>query len=93
MKPSATILDEPAWAVDYKLRYNDKAYLRIRGREQMLIDSFGGAWSDTGKPYKTENKIRGVAKESRDGRRFYEAAKDYWGNKFGDKEVKYTGWY
>jgi len=78
-------------AIDYNLRHGDQAYLRIRGREQMLIDSFGGAWSDTGKPYKTENKIRGVAKDSKDGRRFYDAARNAWGNEFDGKEVKYTG--
>ena len=79
-------------AINYKLRYGDLAYQRIRGREQMLIDAFGGARSDTEEPpYKTENKIRGVAKDNKDGRKFYDAAKDAWGNVIDGKEVKYTG--
>jgi hypothetical protein len=79
-------------AVDYKLRYGDIAYWRIRGREQMLIDYFGGAWSDTGTPHKTENEKRGVDKNHEKGLLFYNAAKDYWGNKFGEKEIGYTGY-
>jgi hypothetical protein len=74
-------------AVDYSDRYRDAAYLRIRGREQQLIDSFGGAWSDTGKPYKTENAVRGVAKDNPQGRSFYDAATSYWG-----KKSDYTGY-
>ena len=35
-------------AIDYGQRYDDVAYWRIRGREQQLIDSLGGARSDTG---------------------------------------------
>ena len=58
----------------------------------MLIDYFGGAWSDTGKPYKTENAVRGVSKDNKEGKQFYTAAKDRWGNKFGDKEINYTGY-
>ncbi|HYO65038.1 MAG TPA: hypothetical protein VEU33_03060 [Archangium sp.] len=50
-------------AVDYSQRYDDVAYWRIRGREQQLIDFLGGARSDTGEPYRTENAVRGVAKE------------------------------
>jgi hypothetical protein len=47
---------------------------------------FGGAWSDTGEPYKTENALRGVAKANPQGRRFHEAATSYWG-----KKSEYTG--
>jgi hypothetical protein len=36
--------------VNYDQRYDDVAYWRIRGREQQLIDSLGGARSDTGEP-------------------------------------------
>jgi hypothetical protein len=80
-------------AVDYKLKRGDLAYWRIRGREQMLIDAFGGARSDTGKPYKTENRIRGVAKDNEDGRKFYNAAVARWGNMIYGEKVEYTGKY
>ncbi|WP_146209793.1 hypothetical protein [Vitiosangium sp. GDMCC 1.1324] len=66
-------------AVDYGRRYDDAAYWRIRGREQQLIDSHGGAQSDTGKPYRTENVVRGVAKDNPQGMRFHEAATERWG--------------
>lgn len=66
-------------AIDYTRRYEDAAYWRIRGREQQLIDSHGGAQSDTGKPYRTENVLRGVAKDNPRGRRFHEAATERWG--------------
>lgn len=66
-------------AIDYGRRYDDTAYWRIRGREQQLIDSHGGAQSDTGKPYRTENVVRGVAKDNPRGRLFHEAATDRWG--------------
>jgi hypothetical protein len=66
-------------AVDYNQRYSDLAYWRIRGREQQLIDSHGGARSDTGEPYRTENVVRGVAKDNEFGRRFHDAANEAWG--------------
>ncbi|WP_147333125.1 hypothetical protein [Archangium gephyra] len=66
-------------AIDYGERYGDAAYGRIRGREQQLIDSHGGAQSDTGKPYRTENVVRGVAKGNPWGKRFHEAATERWG--------------
>jgi hypothetical protein len=66
-------------AVDYSQRYEDVAYWRIRGREQQLIDFHGGAHSDTGNPYKTENAVRGVAKGNPWGRRFHDAATKLWG--------------
>jgi hypothetical protein len=66
-------------AIDYAQRYNDVAYWRIRGREQQLIDSLGGARSDTGEPSRTENAVRGVAKDNPRGRRFHEAATELWG--------------
>jgi len=66
-------------AIDYGQRYDDAAYWRIRGREQQLIDSLGGARSDTGEPYRTENAVRGVAKDNPRGRRFHEAATESWG--------------
>ncbi|WP_155893181.1 hypothetical protein [Cystobacter fuscus] len=66
-------------AVDYDRRYDDTAYWRIRGREQQLIDSHGGAQSDTGKPHRTENVVRGVAKDNPWGRRFHDAATERWG--------------
>ncbi|HEX8701479.1 MAG TPA: hypothetical protein VF815_21810 [Myxococcaceae bacterium] len=66
-------------AVNYGDRYQDLAYWRIRGREQQLIDRFGGAWSDTGGSYKTENNIRAVAKDHKLGWEFHKAAADKWG--------------
>ncbi|HEX8701792.1 MAG TPA: hypothetical protein VF815_23390 [Myxococcaceae bacterium] len=66
-------------ATDYGQRYNDVAYWRIRGREQQLIDSLGGARSDTGEPSRTENVVRGVAKDNPRGRQFHEAATQSWG--------------
>jgi hypothetical protein len=66
-------------AVDYGRRYDDVAYWRIRGREQQLIDFLGGACSDTGEPCRTENAVRGVAKENPQGRRFHAAATELWG--------------
>lgn len=66
-------------AIDYGQRYDDVAYWRIRGREQQLIDSLGGARSDTGEPYRTENAVRGVAKDNPRGRQFHEAATALWG--------------
>ncbi|WP_160174585.1 hypothetical protein [Archangium violaceum] len=86
--------DEPKWAgfalptidqfdvgtaIDYGRRYDDTAYWRIRGRKQQLIDSHGGAQADTGKPYRTENVVRGVAKDNPWGRRFHAAATESWG--------------
>ncbi|MFL5355522.1 hypothetical protein [Archangium sp.] len=66
-------------AIDYGERYDDAAYWRIRGREQQLIDFHGGAQSDTGKPYRSENVVRGVAKDNPWGRRFHGAATERWG--------------
>jgi hypothetical protein len=66
-------------AVDYDRRYDDVAYWRIRGREQQLMDSLGGARADTGEPYRTENAVRGVAKDNPRGRRFHDAASALWG--------------
>ncbi len=66
-------------AVDYASRYDDVAYWRIRGREQQLMDSFGGAQSDTQEPYRTENIQRGVAKDNPLGRLFHDAAVKQWG--------------
>jgi hypothetical protein len=66
-------------AIDYDQRYDDAAYWRIRGREQQLIDSLGGARVDTGEPYRTENTVRGVAKDNPRGRQFHNAATELWG--------------
>ena len=61
-------------AVNYADRGEDPYYAAIRGREQQMIDYNGGAWSDTGKPYKTENKIRGVRKANEKGLKYHKAA-------------------
>jgi hypothetical protein len=74
-------------AIDYDQRYDDPAYWRIRGREQQLIDFSGGAQSDTGKPYRTENIVRAVAKDNPRGRRFHNAATVRWGELH-----RYTGY-
>lgn len=69
-------------AVDYENRFSDKAYFRIRGREQQLIDFHGGAQSDTrrtGAPDRTENAVRAVARDHPLGRQFHDAATDKWG--------------
>jgi RHS repeat-associated protein len=70
---------------------NEPAYYAIRGREQQLIDYFGGvitggAQSDTGKPYRTGNKIRGVRKDHPKGKEYHDAATFVWGELF-----PYTG--
>jgi RHS repeat-associated protein len=77
------------YAVNYDQRYRDVGYLAIRGREQQLIDYYGGrraaelgitnfsggAQSDTnpGTPL-TENTIRGVGKDNPLGEVFHAAA-------------------
>ncbi|MCY1078797.1 hypothetical protein [Archangium lansingense] len=66
-------------AIDYEQRYDDPAYWRVRGREQQLIDFSGGAQSDTGKPDRTENIVRAVAKDNPRGKRFHGAATVCWG--------------
>lgn len=76
-------------AVAYENRYGDIAYIRIRGREQQLVDFHGGAQSDTrkaGLPSKTENTNRAVARDHKLGRQFHEAATSKWG-----LLAKYTG--
>ncbi|HYO71159.1 MAG TPA: hypothetical protein VEU33_34270 [Archangium sp.] len=75
------VLDEfdVGTSVSYANRYSDVAYWRIRGREQQLMDSLGGAWSDTREPYRTENVQRGVAKDNPLGRLFHDAASKKWG--------------
>jgi len=78
-------------AIDYDRRYTDLAYWRIRGREQQLIDFHGGlpkggAQSDTGEPYRTENVVRAVAKDNKLGKQFHDAATLHWGQLY-----PYTG--
>ncbi len=49
----------------------------IRGREQQMIDYYGGAWSDRkvdGKPTLSANKIRAVAKKHKLGRYYHKYA-------------------
>jgi hypothetical protein len=65
-------------AYETDARRNDPAYWAIRGREQQLIDSHGRARSDTGKPYKTENKERGVGKDNKQGLKYHLAANAVW---------------
>jgi hypothetical protein len=64
----------------YSLRHIDPAYLAIRGREQQLIDSYGGSWSDVGMANtKSGNKIRGIAKYNPLGRLAHATANRYFG--------------
>jgi hypothetical protein len=83
-----TVLDvfEVGDAVNRDFRHYDEAYLAIRGREQQMIDAHGGSWSDTGKPHKTGNAIRGVAKDNKRGKIYHKAAT----RAFGELH-KYTG--
>ena len=75
-------------AVDYRYRYTDPGYLAIRGREQQLIDHFGGAQSDTHPdPPRTENPIRAVAKDNPLGELFNTSA-NIWFN----TNEPYTGY-
>lgn len=78
-------------------RHADPAYQAIRGREQQMIDFYGGAWSDTGgrggphvlKPgakSKSGNSIRGVSKINPLGRVFDAAATVAFG-----RRAPYTG--
>ncbi|MGI5241939.1 SpvB/TcaC N-terminal domain-containing protein [Dactylosporangium sp. CA-139066] len=77
------------FAQDYAERYRDFGYHAIRGREQQLIDDYGlskakdlgvtdfkgGARTDTlPGPILTENKVRGVAKDSLLGEAFHAAS-------------------
>jgi hypothetical protein len=62
--------------VDLTKSLDEQALLAVM---MQLIDSLGGAWSDTGKPYRTENAIRSVAKDNPWGRRFHDAATGRWG--------------
>ena len=82
------ILDVYAWgrAVNFNDRNLDPAYFAIRGREQQLIDFYGGAWSDTGQPYKTGNENRGVGANPPYGRLYNEFANQ----EFGELH-EYTG--
>ena len=61
----------------------------IRGREQQIIDYYGGAWSDRkkdGKPTRSGNKIRAVSKTNRYALYYHEAA-----NRAFGETAKYTG--
>ena len=55
-------------------RYS-KSYSAIRGREQQLIDYYGGV----GNP-KVANLIRGVAKRNPFGKKFHNSSNQYFGN-------------
>ncbi|GAA4235731.1 hypothetical protein GCM10022254_43610 [Actinomadura meridiana] len=57
-------------------RHNDTAYQAIRGREQNLIDFFGGAQSAGGT---SGNAIRGIADDLADRPTYMDAARRLWG--------------
>jgi hypothetical protein len=66
------------------LRHFDPSYQAIRGREQQLIDSNGGAWSDVGRRNTNSgNKIRGVAKDNPMGRIYHIASSAAFGEIHG----------
>ena len=65
-----------------------KSYAIVRGREQQLIDSHGGAKSDK-KNTPLLNSIRGVAKNNKAGRGYHTASNLYFGNELNE----YTGNY
>lgn len=52
-------------------RHNDPSYQAIRGREQQMIDFFGGSISDGGT---SGNPYRGVAASNVRGRGYHDAA-------------------
>ncbi len=60
----------------------------IRGREQQMIDFYGGALSDSARRPDaiSANRIRGVDKNNPRGREYHEAANALFGEKY-----KYTG--
>lgn len=59
----------------------ESAYSAIRGREQQLIDHFGGVGSD-----RVENKIRGVAKLNKKGCVYHRLSNEKFGSLY-----RYTG--
>ena len=59
------------------------AYAAIRGREQQLIDYYGGVGSS-----RVGNSIRGVSKANPMGRYFHEKSNQYFG-----KLSPYTGYF
>jgi RHS repeat-associated protein len=64
----------------YSQRRLDPSYQAIRGREQQLIDSYGGARSDNPKT-RSGNAIRGVAKDNPRGRLYHNAASATFGQR------------
>lgn len=78
------ILDKHTFGVlPIDRRAKDPGYQAIRGREQQLIDHFGGDRRHGGS---SGNEIRGVAVDNKDGRTFHDAAS----NRFGELH-SYTG--
>jgi len=60
-------------------RHNDPAYQAIRGREQQLIDYFGGAQSDYNGTGTSGNSIRGVARDNVRGPQYWAQSNAYFG--------------
>jgi hypothetical protein len=80
-------LDKQAVATrSYWIRWTDPAYQAIRGREQQLIDAYGGARSDNPRT-RSGNAIRGVAKENPLGPIYHQAATRAFGQR-----APYTGY-
>lgn len=67
-------------------RWADPAYQAIRGREQQMIDRFGGARSDHRPGSRSGNAIRGVARDNPLGRIYHAAATARFG-----RVAPYTG--
>lgn len=73
----------------HSVRWSDPSYRAIRGREQQLIDKYGGAISDVGKANtRSGNAIRGVSAYNPLGRKYHDAATKAFG-----QAHKYTGWW
>jgi len=71
-------------------RHLDPAYQAIRGREQQLIDAYGGAISDhhgNANATRSGNPIRGVARANPRGRIYHDAASATFGQR-----APYTGY-
>ena len=90
------VIDQFAYATrDWSQRWSDPAYQAIRGREQQVIDVFGGAKSDRPLPgsssvpgFTSGNDIRGVAKANPLGRIYHDQSS----RQFPPELAPYTGY-
>jgi hypothetical protein len=81
------VLDRSTTAtLPYSRRRYDPAYQAIRGREQQMIDHYGGSRSDRRPGSRSGNAIRGVARDNPRGRIYHAAATVMFGQR-----ARYTG--